>query len=152
MFVANSYICAASDTLDDVSLSARRVHQETGSVIGRVFECCGCWCVRKALWKMMCATMCWCRGCLVNCSFFHVGFLYVFFPSQTGPSPYINKVISFSIFFPPQTKLRFDILIASTFCDTPLQVHHCPEATESTLCPRRHLTRPGGFALSNVRN
>ena len=46
--------------------------------------------------------------------FFYVAFYYVFFPSQTGPSPYINQVIVFSVFLPPQPKLRMKILNASS--------------------------------------
>ena len=73
-------------------------------------------CVRDALWKMMCASMSWCPGCLVVCScFFHVGFYHVFFPPQTGPSPYISQVIIFLIFSPPPpAKLRLKILDASS--------------------------------------
>ena len=46
--------------------------------------------------------------------FFLVRVFYVFFPSQIGPSPYINQVIIFLIFSPSQAKLRFKILTASS--------------------------------------
>ena len=49
-----------------------------------------------------------------RCSICYVGFYYVFFPSQTRSSPYINQDIIFLFFSPPQAKVRFKILDASS--------------------------------------
>ena len=81
-------------------------------------------CVRDALWKMMCASMCWCPGFLLVRSIFLCGSLPCFFPPQTGPSLYIiNEVIMSLSLFLPQAKIRFQILTARSLCLGHLIVH-----------------------------
>ena len=91
--------------------STRKLAAFSGGCLGVVDAV---WCVRDALWKMMCALMRWCPAWLVDWSIFHMRFYYAYFSSLIGPSPYINQVIIFSISLPPYPKLRFKILNASS--------------------------------------
>ena len=76
------------------------------------------WCVWDALWYMLCASMCWCPGCLVVCSIILCGIrLYLvlrfFHPRKLGYHHTLTKLILL-VLPPPQAKLRFKILDASS--------------------------------------
>ena len=60
----------------------------------------------------MCAAMCWCPGCLIDCSFLLCGILLCF--ASLANWAITVEVIVLLIFFPPHPKLRFKILNASS--------------------------------------
>ena len=95
-------------------LSTRNLAASSGGCLSVVVAV---WCIQDALWKMMCALMCWCPGWLVDCSIILRDSNMLFFPSQIGPSHYINQVIIFSFFPPPQLKLQFIILNARSLSE-----------------------------------